>query len=163
MSGKEGNLDEFTSFLLSRDRYQVNDSPSPIDDLLNQTPEAVKCQELTAVLRNLRKTERRLQGEPRVLFVVVITVFNKYCNHLTLRVVTCHRSTSMYLYCTFIKLEKFPKESKLPDSLFDWKQDVKDIKLVRNPDIKNEIKKRRQTQDYDNWLVRIRIKSSLTC
>ena len=42
----------------------MNDSPSPIDDLLNQTPEAIKCQELTAVLRNLRKTERRLQGEP---------------------------------------------------------------------------------------------------
>ena len=59
-----GNLDEFTSFLLSRDRYQVNDNPSPIDDLLNQTPEAVKCQELTAVLRNLRKTERQLQGKP---------------------------------------------------------------------------------------------------
>ncbi len=41
----------------------MNDSPSPVDDVLNQTPEAEKCQELTAVLRNLRKTERRLQGE----------------------------------------------------------------------------------------------------
>ena len=53
----------------------MNDSPSPIDDLLNQTPEAVKCQELTAVLRNLRKTERRLQGKTAVLFFVVITIF----------------------------------------------------------------------------------------
>ena len=57
------NKRESTHVVLFRDRYQVNDSPSPIDDLLNQTPEAVKCQELTAVLRNLRKTERRLQGE----------------------------------------------------------------------------------------------------
>ena len=44
-----------------RGRYMVNNSPSPIDNLLNQMPEAAKCQELTAVLRNLRKTERRLQ------------------------------------------------------------------------------------------------------